>query len=383
MLSNIKMIFYLATMHRKCKTIKMHIFLIFRKDSLAVNYARMKAKHGHEMFDFMPRSYIVPQDKDELVEAMTLSSKPMIIKPPNWFCGIGIKLINKIEDIPCKNNKMVVQEYIDDPFLINGTKFDLRLYVLMTGVDPMKIYMYDEGLVRFATAPYTNDPEQISNNFIHLTNYSVNKGNTDEFVHNENPGSYEGHKWNLKTLWKYLEEELGIDWRPVWEKTKEICVKTVLCGQEHMKPEFEKQLKSDYNCYKLWGFDVFYDSKLKPWLIEVNNIPSLHINPVDSFVNRPMVAEMFNIVGFNIPRVLGTKHYKTLTESLGLDREAVPLLGHDHKVFSRLRTGEDKDKRERFGVCQESEDILEMLTPADVRTLLQAEDEVSYSAASV
>ena len=22
--------------------------------------------------------------------------RPMIVKPPNWFCGIGIKLINKI-----------------------------------------------------------------------------------------------------------------------------------------------------------------------------------------------------------------------------------------------------------------------------------------------
>ena len=160
------------------------------------------------------------------------------------------------------------QEYIDNPFLIRGLKFDLRLYVLMTSIDPIKVYMFEEGLVRFATTKYTNNPDDISNNFIHLTNYSVNK-ESDKFVYNESPGNYSGHKWNLATLWKYFDEVLCIDWRPVWEKTKEICLKTVLCGHQHIKKEVGRQVNSEYNCYKLFGFDVFYDSNLKPWLLEV------------------------------------------------------------------------------------------------------------------
>jgi hypothetical protein len=51
---------------------------------------------------------------------------------------------------------------------------------------------------------------------------------------------------------------------------KDICVKTVLCGHEHLSKEFDKNMKSEYNCYKLWGFDVFIDQDLKPWIIEVN-----------------------------------------------------------------------------------------------------------------
>ena len=39
---------------------------------------------------------------------------------------------------------------------------------------------------RFATEEYTNDPEMISNNFIHLTNFSINK-ESDNFVNNSNP----------------------------------------------------------------------------------------------------------------------------------------------------------------------------------------------------
>ena len=237
-------------------------------------------------------------------------------------------------------------------------------------------------MVRFATAQYSNDPAQIGNNFIHLTNYSVNK-TSNEFVFNEMPGQYEGHKWNLRTLWKYFDEELHVDWRPVWEATKDVCVKTVLCGREHFKEEFDKQLKSEYSCYKLFGFDIFFDSNLKPWLLEVNNIPSLHINTIDAFVNRPMVAEMFNIIGLHIPKTIASKHKKAIEDKLQLAKSDQSL-GHDHRIYTRLRNKEDIDKREKFSYSVLSnedykESILTDLTPADIRTLLRAEDELSQT----
>ena len=228
--------------------------------------------------------------------AIRQTNKVMIIKPPNYYCGIGIKLINNTADLPNKKNRMVVQEYLDRPFLINNLKFDLRLYVLLTSIKPLRLYLYDEGLVRFATKEYSNQPADIADRFIHITNFSVNKANSD-FVYNEQPGEYKGHKWNLQTLWRYLEEELRLDWRPVWERIKEVCVKTVLCGREKIAADTARTVPSPNNCFKLFGFDIFLDSDLKPWLLEVNNIPSLHINTIDAFVNRPMVAEMFNIVG--------------------------------------------------------------------------------------
>jgi len=35
--------------------------------------------------------------------------------------------------------------------LIHGFKYDMRIYALATGFDPLKIYLFKEGLVRFAT----------------------------------------------------------------------------------------------------------------------------------------------------------------------------------------------------------------------------------------
>jgi hypothetical protein len=72
----------------------------------------------------------------------------------------------------------IVSEYIDNPFLLDGYKFDLRIYVALTSINPLRIYIYEEGLVRFATVKYSNEISNAKHNqYTHLTNYSLNKHN--------------------------------------------------------------------------------------------------------------------------------------------------------------------------------------------------------------
>lgn len=49
---------------------------------------------------------------------------------------------------------MLVQRYVKTPLLLDGKKFDLRLYVLIKGYDPVEAYLADEGLVRVCTENY-------------------------------------------------------------------------------------------------------------------------------------------------------------------------------------------------------------------------------------
>lgn len=47
-----------------------------------------------------------------------------------------------------------MQKYLSDPMLIEGYKFDLRVYVVMTCCSPLTLYIYDEGIVRISTEKY-------------------------------------------------------------------------------------------------------------------------------------------------------------------------------------------------------------------------------------
>lgn len=78
-----------------------------------------------------------------------------------------------------------MSRYIDNPLLCYGHKFDLRLYVVITSFEPLRVYLYREGLVRFASEVYNNnDIISEQSKFSHLTNYSINKNNVN-YVQND------------------------------------------------------------------------------------------------------------------------------------------------------------------------------------------------------
>ncbi|CAL1135054.1 unnamed protein product [Cladocopium goreaui] len=102
-----------------------------------------------------------------------------IWKPINSSCGRGIKLLpnhltNKVI-ARLESKQGIIQRYVERPLLLDGYKFDLRLYVVVTSFDPLKVYLFKEGLVRLATERYSLSPNSLKKRTMHLTNYSVNK----------------------------------------------------------------------------------------------------------------------------------------------------------------------------------------------------------------
>ena len=54
----------------------------------------------------------------------------------------------------CTYVRIFSHRYISNPYLIRGSKFDLRVYVYVTSYDPLRIYIFRDGLARFATCKY-------------------------------------------------------------------------------------------------------------------------------------------------------------------------------------------------------------------------------------
>lgn len=127
--------------------------------------------------------------------------------------GRGIFLINKLSQVKrwekapvaaktTQPEVYVVSRYIDNPLLLGGKKFDLRLYVLVLSFKPLKVYLSDLGFARFCNIKYDFEDEDLDNKYMHLTNVAVQK-------HGEEYNATHGNKWSLSKLRLWLEGTAG------------------------------------------------------------------------------------------------------------------------------------------------------------------------------
>lgn len=108
----------------------------------------------------------------------------------------------------------------------------MRIYVLVTSVDPLRVWIHKDGFLRFCTQKYeapTN--KNMGKLCMHLTNYAINKDN-ENFVQNnsEDIFSGEGSKRHLNWLRNHLKKE-GHDDEMLFQEIEQIIVKTLISVQ--------------------------------------------------------------------------------------------------------------------------------------------------------
>ncbi|XP_032998378.1 tubulin polyglutamylase TTLL5 isoform X6 [Lacerta agilis] len=268
-----------------------------RKDRLYKNIIRMQQTYGFKTFHVLPQTFILPAEYQEFCCSYSKDRGPWIVKPVASSRGRGVYLINNPSQISLEEN-ILVSRYINNPLLIDDFKFDVRLYVLVTSYDPLVIYLYEEGLARFATVRYDQGAKNIKNQFMHLTNYSVNKKSGD-YVSCDDPEVEDyGNKWSMSAMLRYLKQE-GKDTTALMASVEDLIIKTILSAELVIAAACKAFLPHRGVCFELYGFDVLIDSSLKPWLLEVNLSPSLACDaPLDLKIKASMISDMFTLVGF-------------------------------------------------------------------------------------
>ncbi|KAL4463103.1 hypothetical protein ABPG74_007104 [Tetrahymena malaccensis] len=273
-----------------------------RKDQLWMRVSKQKRKFNED-YDFIPRTMLLGQEWDRFNTLLEDNPETLwIVKPVASCCGKGVHVVQKKCNIAKRKRKhYLASEYISNPHLINDTKYDLRIYVLVTSYDPLRIYMFEDGLVRFATEKYnlTQNGHQ-RQRFMHLTNYSVNK-KSENFVKNSDVNdSGQGSKWSLKAWKEYLIQSIGLEAKDLLlKKMEDVIIKTCIAVEPYMNDSSSKTAQHRNNCFELYGFDILIDNTLKPWLLEVNVCPSLSSSsPLDRKIKTSLISDIFNTLGF-------------------------------------------------------------------------------------
>ncbi|KAH9130773.1 hypothetical protein LEN26_008209 [Aphanomyces euteiches] len=266
-----------------------------RKDRLCSNILRMQRKFG-SFFEIIPETYVT--GGKECKPFMTaLAAHPnalWILKPPNQCCGRGIKIIQGGSDYKYEPDKRyVAQRYIYNPYLINGFKFDMRLYVLVTSFDPLRVYLFDNGL------KYSK--KDVQNRFGHLTNYSINKKNKAFQSNQDAAEDGTGSKWSYKAINHSYQssypDKIHVD-------IAQVIVKTLMSVEVPIVDSLNAFKHAHEACFELYGFDILLDSSLRPWLLEVNVFPSMSSSsPMDKRIKSILVCDTFQLVGFPAVKV--------------------------------------------------------------------------------
>ncbi|KAM9597462.1 tubulin polyglutamylase TTLL6 [Trichechus inunguis] len=253
---------------------------ICRKDLLARNMSRM-LKMFPKDFHFFPRTWCLPADWGDLQNySRSRKNKTYICKPDSGCQGRGIFITRRVREIK-PGEDMICQLYISKPFIIDGFKFDLRIYVLVTSCDPLRIFVYNEGLARFATTSYSYPcTDNLDDICMHLTNYSINK-HSSNFIQD----SHSGSKRKLSTFNIHMETH-GYNVEQIWKDIEDVIIKTIISAHPTIKHNYHTCFPNhtlNSACFEILGFDILLDCKLKPWLLEVNHSPSFS---TDSWLDK-------------------------------------------------------------------------------------------------
>ena len=297
----LKQPFQSITYKKTPKFQKIYSFINFsilsHKDLTYTYYLEMK-KNFPEEYNYIAETYFYPEEKDKIENLLkdykVTPDDLWLIKPKSGSLGHGIRIFLTLDDIP---KEFLLTRYINPPHLINKKKYDFRIYILITGLAPFRMYMYTEGLVRFASEEYSTDIKDLKENYRHLTNISLNKKNLKSFVTATDVDTEEGNRWSFQAYKEYCKRN-NIDFDYIFEQMKDNSIKAFISVHKEYYEKIKSKKQETFNFFELHGLDYLPDKNLKLYFLEGNDRPSLIMSDINDRKLKPqLVADMLNIVG--------------------------------------------------------------------------------------
>eukprot|EP00667_Euglena_gracilis_P010882 EG_transcript_11097 len=266
-----------------------HSHVLTKKSLLAQLLARATEVYGSPG-PVAPKTFLFPRDAAVLP---TDGRTVFICKPVDSSRGRGIFLTRDFAGLQ-GTGEAVVQEYVTNPLLLRGYKFDLRVYAVVTSFQPLRVYLYDDAIARLCGHPYDGPAaltgEGLADRLRHLTNASVNK--KSDAAGDTHGGIGAGCKFLWRDLWP-LVEAVGLQPAALWHRITALVLYTCMVAADRVGAE--------RCCFELFGFDILLDDSGQPWLMEVNFSPDLIIEgAADEAVKPRLMAAVIDTLLFPV-----------------------------------------------------------------------------------
>jgi Tfp pilus assembly protein PilF len=243
-----------------------------------------------------PESFNLPQERAALVEFAKAQPAGVlyIVKPIRGSGGQGISVTADVAEALDRTD-VVVQRYIDQPYLVDGRKGHLRIYGLVTSAEPLRAYVYSEGVVRFAPEPYDPRPERLAEISMHVTNTALHKGHPSLVISEDPDRDDVGSIWSVSALLRRMQAD-GHDAEAVFGRIGDLVAWFLrLLRREGLFARQAASAPARSFSPKLFGLDVLVDADGMPWLIEVQAAPAATGAALVNRINGELYQTIFRM----------------------------------------------------------------------------------------
>ncbi|XP_071503433.1 probable tubulin polyglutamylase ttll-15 [Diadema antillarum] len=215
---------------------------------------------------YIPKAFQIPDQKEAFLAETRQNKDTLWVQKSSSHRGIKVKAIDDL-DLNAKNT--FIQQYIANPYLIDGKKFDLGLYVSITSVDPLRIYLLqDEMLIRFCAKDY--HPIDFSD----VNKYVVGDDYTPVWKMPSLQKYYQEYNYNFMDSLNAYWRSIGDDPDHVYQQIHE-AIRGVFLNKYPQLLNAIKKYRHKHIFFELMRFDFVLDEDLNVFLMEVNMSPNL------------------------------------------------------------------------------------------------------------
>ena len=258
---------------------------------------------------YIPKAFNIPEELPELKEYSKKHTQIMFVHKNAGHRGIEIKTPEEIVARTDTDKKSFAQVYITNPLLIDGYKFDIGVYVIVSSISPLRVYIYeDDAQFRFCQKKY----------------FPFDKNDVHKYV----IGASFRPIWKVPSLVKLYKKfdftkrgafdshlrSLGKDPNRIWDKIYHIIQETFLKHANKLA-EIMKEYRDPNSFFELVRFDFILNSSLNVYLMEVNMSPNL------SSSHYPEQATMYEQVIYNALRLVNVARGGIISDSLQVRSE--------------------------------------------------------------